>query len=324
MPVTFHLPGSVLQDPALLKPYYQRLIAGLRDRGHRVRSVLHDRTTTLDTVAATPGVHIADHGSQRHARLMNTGVAYIYPFWNLDPWGIRAQSSIAAQAFDPGSVDADAAAAFAARLRKRLVGQRRSRYPQPQAVTEVPTGCIAVFLQSDAHRQVEETCHLTQRQMLAAVMARDDPRPIVVKPHPRDTDPDTRAYLDRLSRTDARLRVMDANIHDMLARAAVAVTINSAVGIEAHLHRVPGVLCGQADFHHASITVTDARQMDEGIARAEATRWPHDAFLHWYLAERCLNAGAPSLVDDFLAHLPPAPPAARPSRASPPSPPVRR
>lgn len=283
-----------------MKPYYTRLITDLRQMGLRVDTVLHDRATTLATVDATSGIHIVDHGRLRHARLLNTGIAYIYPFWNLDPWGIRALSSIAAMPFDASTVNAKAAADFTARLRKRLVDARVSRYPQATDHTDVPSGCIALFLQSEAHRAVEETCHLTLRQMVAAVIARDDPRPIVIKPHPRDLAPQTRKYLARLAQQDARLYVTDANIHDILARAAVTVTINSAVGLEAHLHRIPVVLCGRSDFHHAAISVTDRRHIDAAIATAETTDWPHDAFLFWYLSMQCLNAGKQTLTQDFL------------------------
>jgi hypothetical protein len=293
----------VLRDPGQMKPYYVKLTAGLRQMGIRVEAVVHDRWTTLATVEATPGIHVVDHGSWRHPRLLNTGIAYIYPFWNLDPWGIRALSSIAALPFDAGDVDAVAAAEFTAHLRKRLVSKRLSRYPQPVEKADLPNGCIAVFLQSEAHRDVEETCYLSMRQMLAALLARNDPRTVVVKPHPRDTDPKTRAYLTRLAARDARVQVLDANIHDILDQAAVAVTINSAVGIEAHLHKVPVVLCGQADFHHAAVTVKARGDMDAALAQAEATVWPHDAYLHWYFSGQCLNAGKPTLVADFLAKL---------------------
>lgn len=298
-----------MRDPGQMKPYYVKLLDGLPDKGFQVEVVLHDRATTLATVNAVPGFHIVDHGSLRHPRLLNTGIAYIYPFWNLDPWGIRALSSIAALPFDEAQVDVAEAGKFASRLRKRLVAARISRYPQNPDLVALPKGCIAVFLQSQAHRAVEETCYLTMRQMLAALLARDDPRAIVIKPHPRDADPQTRAYLRRLAARDTRVWLVDANIHDVLAQASVAVTINSAVGIEAHLHRVPVVLCGRADFHHAAVTVTDRRKMDAGIATAEAAQWPHDAYLYWYFAEQCLNAGGPDLVAAFLAktaHLLPA------------------
>ncbi len=292
-----------MRDPGLMKPYYVKLLVGLPEMGVPVQQVLHDRATTLATVDELPGLHILDHGNLRHPRVLNTGIAYIYPFWNLDPWGIRALSSIAQMPFDPAAIDGAVAAEFAARLRRRLVDARISRYPQRQDVAPVPKGCIAVFLQSEAHRAVEETCHLGMRQMLGALLARRDPRAIIVKPHPRDDDPQTRAYLARLAGRDGRVMVTDANIHDILANASVAVTINSAVGIEAHLHRVPVVLCGRSDFHHAAVTVTERGQMDAAIAQAQSTYWSHEAFLYWYFAENCLNAGKPSLVVDFLAKL---------------------
>jgi hypothetical protein len=135
-----------------------------------------------------------------------------------------------------------------------------------------------------------------------ALIARDDPRPIVIKPHPLDQDPATRQFLSRMAK-DPRVMVTGANIHDILSRAAVAVTINSAVGLEAMLHGVPVVLCGKADFHHAAVTVTDKAALSPAIDQACAARWPHDAYLTWYFDRQCLNAGKPTLVDDFLARI---------------------
>jgi len=299
----FHLPGSVLADRALLKPYYVKLTEGLVARGHAVRLALHDRATLAREVEADGDIHIVDHGTRRHSRVLNTGIAYIYPFWNLDLWGIRALSSIAEKSFDPAGMDADAVQSFANRLRKRWVVGRKSRYEQPSRPSVVPAGCIAVFLQSETQRRVGETCYLTTRQMIKALLARDDPRRVVIKPHPLDDDCATRRFVVRIAAKDARVELSDGNIHDILARAAVCVTINSAVGLEAMLHGVPVVLCGRADFHHAAVTVIKPEGMAPAILRAEAETWPHDAFLYWYLNMKCLNAGKNSLVDDFLARV---------------------
>jgi hypothetical protein len=294
---------AVLADLSDLKPYYRKLIDGLRARGHRVDLCAHVRGQVLAHVAQTDTFHIVDHGTSRHPRILNTGVAYIYPFWNLDPWGIRALSSIAEKPFNPNAVSAPAARCFANRLRKRWVAERASRYPQPTRPMGVPADCIAVFLQSETHRDVLETSHLDLRQMVKAVLVRPDPRPIVIKPHPLDDDAATKRFLNRIAMRDARVQVLDANIHDILARAAVCITINSAVGVEAMLHGVPVVLCGKSDFHHAAVTVTNPAGMDGAIALAMNTDWPHDAFLHWYFMQNCLNAGRDSLVDDFLTRV---------------------
>jgi hypothetical protein len=298
--VTFHLPGSVLRDQAEMKPYYVKLAQGLRARGYKVELALHDRDSLLAAVSASRNFHIVDHGKLRHPRVLNTGIAYVYPFWNLDPWGIRALSSIAEKPFDLAGVDVGLAAPFAERLRKRWVAPRKSRYEQPVRAATVPSGCIAVFLQSEGHRDVMETCHLDLRQMVKSLLARDDPRAIVIKPHPRDHDPTTRRFLARVAGRDPRLHIMDANIHDILAQAVVCVTINSAVGIEAMMQGVPVVLCGQTDFHHCAVTVKNAADMDSAITKSIETSWPHDAFLYWYFGMNCLNAGKDSLVDDFL------------------------
>jgi hypothetical protein len=91
----------------------------------------------------------------------------------------------------------------------------------------------------------------------------------------------------------------------MLARADVVVTINSAVGIEAMLHRVPVVLCGSADFHHICETVQSREGMDAGIQRAEARKaagdWPFEAYLYWFYGQMCFDPTAPDFIDRFIA-----------------------
>jgi hypothetical protein len=300
--VTFHLPAAVLRDPGTqMKPFYAKLIAGLPARGIAAQTVARDWLTLPAHVDATPGFHIVDHGDMRHPRVLNTGIAYVYPFWHCDPRGIRALSSIGDMAFD--AHESAEATAFAAHLQRRLVGQRASRGVQPQAFTDIPRGCIAVFLQSDAHRGLNEACHLTTRAMIAAVVARDDPRPIIIKPHPAEADTRLLRHLARLQARDARVQIVQANIHDILSRAAVTVTINSATGIEAMLHACPVVLCGRADFHHCAVTVMGAGQMDAAIAQAMTQNWPFVPYLYWYFIRHCLNAGCETLLDDFTARI---------------------
>lgn len=297
VPVTIHLPPAQLAGEIM--PFYARLTEGLRALGHPVAHILHDRSTAAATVEATEGFHILDHGRTIHPRARNAGVAYVYPFWHLDPQGIRAFSSIAARPFDPATVDPAEATAFADRLRARLVGRRASRYEQPRAVATLPQGCIAIFLQSEEHRDVAETCHLTARQIIRAVLDRDDPTPVVIKPHPRDFSEDTHRFLRRLARQDARVTVSTANIHDILSAACAVVTINSATGLEAMLHRRPVILCGKADFHHIATTVTRPRDMAAALDGPE--RWPFDAYLYWYFRENCLDATSETLAAEVLA-----------------------
>ncbi len=301
--VTLHIPGSVLADPGAMRRLWGPLRDGLAALGLRVEARVHRRETVPAQIAADGGFHLIDHGGQPHPRALILGSAYIAPWHYCDPRGIRAISTIGDLAFDPETVPEARAAAFQAELYSNLVTRRRSRYFQPEERLEVPSGCVAVFLQTEAHRGVAETCHLRLRPMIKALLARDDPRPIVVKPHPRDTDIDTFDWLARKARRDGRLRIIPANIHDILAACAVVVTINSAVGIEAMVHGKPVVLCGHADFHHACVTVRQADEMDAAIAHAQAADWPHARYLSWFYQDHCLDPRRPDLAQAVLARI---------------------
>ncbi len=298
---TFHLPRAALQDGgAGMKPFYRDLTGGLSAMGHDVRLIAHDRDGTLETVGGDLRFHIIDHGRISHRRVLNTGIAYIYPFWNVDPRGIRAFSSIADEVFDPAAVPAAEAAAFFQRLHRRLVGRRRSRYPQPAApARDLPAGAIAVFLQTEAYRDVAETCYLNRAEMVQTVLEAAGARPVIIKPHPRDFDIETFDWLEDLRRDHPALTISTANIHDILAVSGTVVTINSAVGIEAHLHRVPVILCGHADFLHICHTARTPGDL-AALLSADLPVQPVEAYLYWYFQRHCLAAGDPALITRFL------------------------
>lgn len=302
--VTFHLPAAWLgPDGDGMMPFYEHLRSGLEDIGRRVAFAPLDRGRLLDQVESDTALHLVNHGRFRHPRVLNAGVAYIYPFWNVDPWGIRAFSSIAAAKFAPATIDAETAQTFFRRLRRRLVGRRASRYPQDEArATGLPPNAVAVFLQSEAHRDVDETCHLTRTAMVETVLA-TWPGPVIVKPHPRDPTKETRTWLNALAAKHANLTVSRANIHDILSACDRVVTINSAVGVEAYLHRKPVILCGQADFHHIAVTARAQSDLEQALM-APMRRRAYDKFIYWYFAEHCLSATEPNLAQRFLSRYP--------------------
>ncbi|TMM55073.1 hypothetical protein [Sulfitobacter sabulilitoris] len=300
--IVFHLPASWLGPAGSgLLPFYDHLTTGVSAAGHPLRLVPLDRAALAAQVAADDAFHIVNHGRMAHPRVLNCGIAYIYPFWNMDPLGIRAFSSIGAARFDPSQIDADQARPFFRKLRQRLVGARASRYAQPSDRAALPENCIAVFLQSEAHRTVGETCYLDRWDMLENIL-QNSVLPVVVKPHPRDLDPDTGGRLEGLQRKYANLSVSLCNIHDLLSVAARVVTINSAVGIEAYLHRKPVILCGQSDFHHIADVARSAHDLRRLLA-APPRRRAYDKFIHWYFAQQCLSTTDPDLTQRFLARV---------------------
>ncbi len=300
--VVFHVP-AVWLDPEGedILAFYLRLMDGLSasDIPFQLRAL--NRTNLLEHVEQDTAFHIVNHGRFTHQRVLNAGIAYVYPFWNLDPTGIRAFSSIGKRPFRPDQIDVDLARPFFRRLKARLVGKRQSRYAQPQPVTPVPKGAVAVFLQDEAHRDVRETCHLDQRSMLETVLQATN-GPVVVKPHPQDGGTRTATWLKSCAAQYPNLSVINANIHDILSTCSRVVTINSAVGIEAYLHRKPLILCGQSDFHHIAETVQTPAALAAALNAPIKAR-PYDKFIYWYFAQQCLSVSDTDLMAAFSARL---------------------
>jgi hypothetical protein len=80
-----------------------------------------------------------------------------------------------------------------------------------------------------------------------------------------------------------------------LAAADCALTLTSAVGFEAFLHKTPVVLGGQTDFWQNAITLTDPGQMVQAMAAALGREWPYEKFLLWYLRQMCVDGTAKAL-----------------------------
>lgn len=296
--IVLHLPRDWVADPSAMLPFYRKLTTGLTGAGIVWRAVAIDRDALPAAIERDTAFHIVNHGQVRHPRALNAGIAYVYPFWNLDPQGIRAFSSIADKPFRPARIDAEKAAAFFRRLRKRLVDARQSRYEQPQQPEALPQAQAAVFLQSEAHRIVGETCFLDRWTMLETVLTATD-GPVIVKPHPRELDSAVYDRLIALRDAHPRLCISTGNIHDIIAVSDRVVTINSAVGIEAYLHRKPVILCGKTDFHHIATTAHDAKDLSAALAAPAPSR-QYAKYVYWYFGLNCVNAGSDALVAQVL------------------------
>ena len=295
----FHLPRSWLGPFGTgVLPFYAKLIGGLEATGHRCRNIPLDRDTVLEQVGQDTAFHVVNHGRFEHPRVLNAGIAYVYPFWNMDPAGIRAFSSIADLPFRAADVDAAVARPFFRRLRQRLVAGRTSRYEQPEDVGVVPEGAVSVFLQSEGHRIVGETCYLDRWKMVEGVLAATR-GPVVIKPHPRDKDPETQTRLAALQARHRNLTISEGNIHDIIAASLRVVIINSAVGIEAYLHRKPVVLCGQSDFHHIADVIRTEADLS-AVLQAPVRARAYDKYIYWYFAQQRLSTVEPDLVVRFL------------------------
>ena len=274
---------------------YPAIEAVLLQRGGRVR--LAKQQVNTKHLETDGDLHIVENGRVHSPGYLNATLAYLRGFWHLDPQGVLAESAIGRLRFDAANVDTEAAAAFLNDLRLRFAVARKSRYRQAREVAAVPDGAIVVFLQGPSPQRRGQA-HLPYADMVHAVVAGSGGRPVLVKPHPLHAELGQQT-IAAVQAQGLRIIPTTANVHDLLAAAAVSVSINSAAAIEGFLHGTPAVLFGRSDFAQMVETVEDWQDFPAAMARALTTTRDYAAWLHWYFNGHCLNLGA----DDFAAQL---------------------
>ncbi|PWE33297.1 hypothetical protein DDZ14_05795 [Maritimibacter sp. 55A14] len=307
--IRFHLPAKDLEGfrNAQHLRIFRRIEEALAPRGAAIRvlPIEPPPQTSPDDGSVDPRfpdahLHILWNGRQRRHNVLNAALAYIEPYWHLDPRGVLCDSSIAGRAYDPGTVPFRRADPLFQALRRRLVVKRHSRYQQMRAKTPVPEGAIAVFLQGRTPYR-DGSAHCSAEEMLRCVARHAGGRPVVVKGHPLGSGMDDIALVADLMAEGHDLHPTDANVHDILAACCVTVSVNSAVAMEGFLHRKPAILFGRSDFHHNAETVRDPAEFPTALDRALTRRGGHAQFIHWYFAQNCLSLHDPDFTEAVLA-----------------------
>jgi hypothetical protein len=300
----FHVPGQYLDTHQYLA-LFRRLDQVFRPRGAEI--VVRDRRDGPRD--STPGaakhyddgdLHIVDMGRLRGPGILNAAVAYIQPYWHLDPQGVQAESSIGTRVYDPRKIDYAVAGPFFEAMRADLLALRKSRRDQMERVTAFAPGAIAVFLQGLRPLQ-QGLAHCTPLELLRAVCAGAGGRQVLVKPHPLAAEDDAE-IIDAALAEGLPVTVTMANVHDIIAASVCTVSFNSAVALEGFLHRKPAILFGQSDFHHICETVRQPGEFAGALERLLA-RPPggYAQFMFWYLGMNCLNLYGPAFEARVMA-----------------------
>ncbi|MGR3539960.1 MAG: hypothetical protein ACU0BS_00825 [Hasllibacter sp.] len=287
--------------------FYGPVLRGLRRRGARVRVLPSEEGAwaAIPPDGDPDALHVVHNGRLRAPGVLNAAIAYVDRWWHLDPSGVLCRSSVAADEWDPAATPRAAARAFFADLRARHVATRRSRYSQPrEAASDLPEGCIAVFLQGRSPL-TEMARRFSTQAMIKAACRGGGGRPVRVKPHPQRSHLDELLAVTEMAEEGHDIDLYEGNLHDLLAACAATVSISSAGSFEGFLHRKPAILFGHSDFHHYAHAVPD--QTPEGfaatLARALVPRRTYAHYVHWYLKGHCLNAGDPRLMRRVLARM---------------------
>lgn len=299
--IVFHLPQRHLQDWREVR--YLKLFARIEESfapgGAQI--IIRDRRDGPFRGGVTRAyddgdLHIIDTGRATGPGVLNASIAYLPPFWHLDPLGMQAESSIGGRCYDASQIPHKPAAAFFDRMRARYTHARKSRRGQVTEITDFPRGCLSVFLQG-TQPQENGLTYCSPLQMLTAVAKGAGGRTVLVKPHPLSPETDAQV-IDQVIAMGLPVTATTANVTDMIAASVATISFNSACAIEGFLQRKPAILFGQSDFHHFAETVQTPEDFSAALTRAlNRPSGGYAQFLHWYFVRNCLNVTAP----DFAA-----------------------
>jgi hypothetical protein len=256
---------------------------------------------TVDNYAPE-NFHFIHQGRLRAPHILNTGLAYVSPFWYLDPDGIMSFSSLARKSFDPASLSAPRVEQFYDRIVGQIRERRQSKYEQPVLCENLGSDVIAVFLQGPSE-PVSAAQYMSEREMLQGVIANKGTRDVIVKHHPRNSEPEMVTWLAAQAARDPSIRVVDAHVHDMLAACAFSVSICSGASFESLLMQKPTVVFGKADFHHCAETVRDIGDVAGAFERALTRAYPYKEFVLWLWGRHCINIRRASFIEKVIERM---------------------
>ncbi|SMP17844.1 hypothetical protein [Shimia sagamensis] len=299
--VVFHLPKQFhenyleLTHLALFHKIHALIVprggeVEVRRRHETLRSM--ERSDWSDRLESE-NLHVIENGMVQQDNALNTALAYLPPYFHLDPQGVLAESMAGDAKFSETEVNAVLANSKFRGLHDRLVKKRRSRYGPKDEVTEIPDGCIAVFLQGDnPHRQ--GTAYCDNETLLRTVAENAGGRTVVVKAHPVSKQLDDAQLILNLLQDGLPVEPTDANVHDILRQCSVTVSYNSAVAMEGFMHGKPAILFGKSDFHHVVETVCNPNDFPTALHAALVSQHDYAKYLHWYFSNYAVS------VEDWL------------------------
>jgi len=163
-------------------------------------------------------------------------------------WSTLATRSLAALGLE--DIDLAEAEAFFAERQAAVIGGNLSKYQQPTVgpMTPLPQPYVFVALQTIGD-MVQRQAHIPMLEMLRIVVERfaGTGMTVAIKRHPKCRSAQVWRALAAAA-AQPHVRLVDGSIHQLLAGASALITVNSGVGSEAMLHRVPIYCFGGADY----------------------------------------------------------------------------
>ena len=225
-----------------------------------------------------------------HDNALEARPAPFGPFWAIDKTADPAQKHIFKAKFEPEKINSDNATAFFKKQLNRDVFKVDERFEE--------AGFVFVALQGvlDKRRFWQSMSPL---EMVDTTLKVEKNRPIYVKLHPNETYTQKEiGELNGLMDQD-RVRIVDGDLHMFISACDYTVSMNSSASFKAMLFKKPGILFGDADFHHPlkSIRQIGVRECFQTVLN---TPVDYEKYVLWYLRRQMIHNFLPRVQHDIL------------------------
>lgn len=239
-------------------------------------------------------LHITYHTRHAGPNVINAKIGYLADYFYFDDGGYSGWSMLAGTDLGVNISDDEAEHYYAMQILPRIASGA-SKYAQPpmSAVAPAP-GYLAIFTQVQGDT-VLELAWSSSREMVTALLreARERNLHAVLKLHPRCADTEFRAFAAReAERYGARL--VDLNVHQIIAGASCVAAVNSGAGFEALCHLKPVLSFGASDYLAAAIPIRAQKDIGPALALADQS----EAFARRTKRFLCGYLNAQVCVDD--------------------------
>lgn len=294
------IPRKIIQEKSgfALGKFYSRLDLELRMLGADVIMLPlsrqpHKRKGNADKLI------FLHNGAAEEANVLNTALAYLEPYWHVDPDGVLGMSSAGKVPFREETVNPREARKFLMECHRTFVKRRKSRYYQAAERVLIPDGAIAIFMQGYTDL-TKRTMRPGSERMIRSVAEGANGRPIIVKHHPLRTNPEDVAEVAALRADGINIQEVDANVHDILEQCAASVSISSAACFEGFLHGRPAIFFGTSDLTGFAQSAHDGPSFAAALSEALNGERSYRRFVYWYLTTHCISLHSETFIQDVL------------------------
>ncbi len=259
-----------------------------------LRPVFADRKAGYDLAAAVrPGYGVFLMDEPTNDRIVTIRHSYFGPFWRIEGSARRWDWPVAQTAFDPDSVDTQAAQRFITWWGKNLFGDG------PDTATRGDYVYVPLQGRLTEHRSFQSCSPI---RMLETILEHE-PRRIMATLHPReDYSNADHAILNDFCQRFPRLSIETGNMAAHLRECDYVVTQNSGVGLLGYFHRKPLILFGKIDFHHIALNVADIGAAD-AFAQVRTIAPDYAGYMWWFQRIMAIDAAGPDAVVQVAARL---------------------